>query len=189
MERDGGKKWEFIKVKSIFLRVSGSADNRGQGSYLCLIPWACYSNICLLRVCGDQMFLTFAYGRGQTGRLGVFILTFVFVLKVSPHLSLVCQFCWYSFMLYPNKQVNHANGLARIWGREMFDVTWLLDRRIGRVETLALGGEAQSTPWSEHTITCKHLEQRPGPCLHLYLVMKELMPRCNQKLIKRVGPL
>lgn len=134
------------------------------------------------------MFLTFAYGRGQTGRLGVFILRFVFDLKVSPYPSLVCQFCRNSFMLYPNKQVNHANSLARIWGHEVFDVTWLLERRIGRVETLALGGEAQSTPWSECTISCKHLEQMLCPCLHLYLVMKELLPRCNQKLTKRVGP-
>lgn len=135
------------------------------------------------------MFLTFAYRKGQTGRLGVFILTFVFDLKVSPYLSLVCQFCSNSFMLYPNKQVNHANGLAGIWGHEVFDVTWLLEKRIGRVETLSLGGEAQSTLWSEHTISHKHLEQMPSPCLHLYLVMKELMPRCNQKLTGRVGPL
>lgn len=69
------------------------------------------------------MFLTFAYRRGQTGRLGVFIVTFVFDLKASPYLSLVCQFCPNSFMPYPNKQVNHANDLARIGGREVFDVT------------------------------------------------------------------
>lgn len=69
------------------------------------------------------MLLTFAYGREQTRRLGVFILMSVFDLKVSPYLSLVCQFCQNSFMLYPNKQVNHANGLARVGGQEVFDVT------------------------------------------------------------------
>lgn len=56
------------------------------------------------------------------------------------------------------------------------------------MEILGLGGEAQSTPWSELTISRKRLEQMPGPCLHLYLEMKELMPRGNQKLTKRVGP-
>lgn len=112
----------------------------------------------------------------------------VFDLKVSPYLSLVCQFCQNSFMLYPNKQVNHANGLARVGGQEVFDVTWLLKRRVGRVEALSLGGEAQSTFWSGHTLGHKHLEQAPGPCLHLHLVMKKQMPRCNQKLTERVGP-
>lgn len=134
------------------------------------------------------MFLTFACGRGQTRRLGVFILTFVFDLKVSPYPSLVCQFCRNSFMLCPNKQVSHANGLVRIWGHEVFDVTWLLERRTGGVKTLALGGEVLSTVWSGNSISCKHLEWMPGLCLHLYLVVKELMPRCNQKLMKRVGP-
>lgn len=60
------------------------------------------------------MLLTFAYGKGQTRRLGVFILMFVFDLKVSPYLSLVCRFCQNSFMLYPNKQVSHAKGLAGV---------------------------------------------------------------------------
>lgn len=56
------------------------------------------------------------------------------------------------------------------------------------METLALGGEAWSTHYSGHTVCHKHLEQAPGPCLLLYLVMKKQMPRCNQKHAERVWP-
>jgi hypothetical protein len=99
---DGGIEWAFRKVKSIFLRDSGSADSWGQRSYLCLIPWACYSNICLLRVFREQAWgpslLTSFHERGQAQRLGVSIKVCVWLndcsqslvhdLLVSPHFFL-----------------------------------------------------------------------------------------------------
>ena len=75
----GGVWWERggtqQSEESISKRPSGSADSRGQGSYLCLIPWACYSNICLLSVLREQAWgpgaLTSFYHRRREKRLGV----------------------------------------------------------------------------------------------------------------------
>lgn len=75
----GGVWWERGEIQqseeSISKRLSGSADSRGQGSYLCLVPWACYSNICLLSVLREQAWgpgaLTSFNQRRREKRLGV----------------------------------------------------------------------------------------------------------------------
>lgn len=56
------------------------------------------------------------------------------------------------------------------------------------MEVPALGGEAGPPSGLGTLASHKHLDKAPGPCLHLYIIMKMQMSRSNQKLAERIGP-